>query len=152
MYGPYCIVRDYEVLVLVEDSFHQGRCSCDIHSQGHSAPSGKERPRIDVHFLPSPLLYALDAMTLASELGQKYATQNYPSQGTPICKLHGPSIKPRTRLHLTVLYRSERSGIRSCKFHHKTTTTTATQERTGGNATFGILMSFSCDYYDPLLS
>ncbi len=30
----------------------------------------------------------------ASELGQKYATQNYPSQGTPICKLHGPSIKP----------------------------------------------------------
>ena len=31
----------------------------------------------------------------ASELGQKYATQNYPSQGTPICKLHGPSIKPR---------------------------------------------------------
>ncbi len=34
-------------------------------------------------------------MMLASELGQKYATQNYPSQGTPICKLHGPSIKPR---------------------------------------------------------
>ncbi len=32
----------------------------------------------------------------ASELGQKYATQNYPSQGTQICKLHGPSIKPRT--------------------------------------------------------
>ncbi len=32
---------------------------------------------------------------LASELGLKYATQNYPSQGTPICKLHGPSIKPR---------------------------------------------------------
>ncbi len=32
----------------------------------------------------------------ASELGQKYATQNYPSQGTPICKLHGPSIKPHT--------------------------------------------------------
>ncbi len=30
----------------------------------------------------------------ASELGQKYATQNYPSQGTPICKLHGPSTKP----------------------------------------------------------
>ncbi len=29
----------------------------------------------------------------ASELGQKYATQNYPSQGTPICKLHGPSKK-----------------------------------------------------------
>ena len=37
-------------------------------------------------------------MTLASELGQKYATQNYPGQGTPICKLHGPSIKPRTPL------------------------------------------------------
>ncbi len=35
---------------------------------------------------------------LASELGQKYTTQNYPSQGTPICKLHGPSIKPRTWL------------------------------------------------------
>ncbi len=32
----------------------------------------------------------------ASELGQKYATKNYPSQGTQICKLHGPSIKPRT--------------------------------------------------------
>ncbi len=31
----------------------------------------------------------------ASELGQKYTTQNYPSQGTQICKLHGPSIKPR---------------------------------------------------------
>ena len=30
----------------------------------------------------------------ASELGQKYATKNYPSQGTQICKLHGPSIKP----------------------------------------------------------
>ncbi len=34
-------------------------------------------------------------MTLASESGQKYATQNYyPGQGTPICKLHRPSIKP----------------------------------------------------------
>ncbi len=30
----------------------------------------------------------------ASELGQKYATKNYPSQGTQICKLHGPRIKP----------------------------------------------------------
>ncbi len=37
-----------------------------------------------------------DALTLALELGQKYATQNYPSQGTPICKLHGPRIKLRT--------------------------------------------------------
>ncbi len=38
-------------------------------------------------------------MTLASELGQKYATRNYPSQGTPIiCKLHGPSIKPRSTI------------------------------------------------------
>ncbi len=33
----------------------------------------------------------------ASELGQKYATQNYPSQGSPICRLHGPSIKPSQR-------------------------------------------------------
>ncbi len=41
-------------------------------------------------------LFRIDAKTLASELGQKYATQNYPSQGTPICKLHGPSIKPRS--------------------------------------------------------
>ncbi len=56
---------------------------------------GKERPCIDVRFPPSPLLHKIDAMTLASELGQKYATRNYPSQGTPICKLHGPSIKPR---------------------------------------------------------
>ena len=30
----------------------------------------------------------LDALTHASELGQKYATQNYPSQGTPICRLY----------------------------------------------------------------
>ncbi len=95
MYGPYCIVCDHEVLALVEDSFHRGRCSCNVHSQGCSAPSGKEQPCIDVRFSLSPLLYTLDAMTLASELGQKYTTQNYPSQGTPICKLHGPSIKPR---------------------------------------------------------
>ncbi len=39
-------------------------------------------------------------MTLASELGQKYATQNYPGQGTPICKLHGPSIKPRNAIEI----------------------------------------------------
>ncbi len=30
----------------------------------------------------------------ASELGQKYATQNYPSHGTQIGTLHGPPIKP----------------------------------------------------------
>ncbi len=95
MYGPHCAVRDQQVLTLVGDSFSRGRCSCDVHSQGRSAPPGKEQPCIDVRFPPLPLLYKIDAMTLASELGQKYATQNYPSQGTPICKLHGPSIKPR---------------------------------------------------------
>ncbi len=98
MYGLYCIVHDHDVLALVEDSFCRGRCSCDVHSQGRSALPGKERPCIDVRFPPSPLLYAHDTMTLASELGQKYATQNYPSQGTPICKLHGPSIKPRSQV------------------------------------------------------
>ncbi len=39
-------------------------------------------------------------MTPASELGQKYATQNYPSQGTQIFKLHGPRIKPRKSITL----------------------------------------------------
>ncbi len=80
---------------VVEDSFHRGRCSCGVCSQGRPDPWGKGWPCVDVHFPPSPLLYKIDVMMLASELGQKYATQNYPSQGTLICKLHGPSIKPR---------------------------------------------------------
>ncbi len=42
----------------------------------------------------------------ASELGQKYATQNYPSQGTQICKLHGPSILP-SHTHLVCLTKSD---------------------------------------------
>ncbi len=41
-YGPHCTVHGHEVLTLVEDSFRRGRCSCDIHSQGHSALPGKE--------------------------------------------------------------------------------------------------------------
>ncbi len=54
----------------------------------------------------------------ASELGQKYATQKYPSQGTQICKLHGPSIKPRTRMeHLTKSTKTQNRNVleeRSC--------------------------------------
>ena len=45
-------------------------------------------------------------MMLASELGQKYATQNYPGQGTPICKLHGPSIKPRNAKEMDLFSRA----------------------------------------------
>ncbi len=99
MYSPHCTVCGPGVLTFVEDSFHWGRCSCGAHRLGRSAPLGKERPSTDVRFPPSPLFVILDALTLASELGQKYATQNYPSQGTPICKLHGPRIKPCSHPH-----------------------------------------------------
>ena len=41
----------------------------------------------------------LDALMLASELGQKYAIINYPSQGTPNLQVnHGPSRKPSQTL------------------------------------------------------
>ncbi len=45
----------------------------------------------------------LDALTLASELGQKYAIINYPSQGTPICRLitaQAENLRTRTNLKL----------------------------------------------------
>ncbi len=36
----------------------------------------------------------------ASELGQKYATKNYPSQGTPICRLNtAPAENLRKKAH-----------------------------------------------------
>ncbi len=70
-----CVIIRYP-LELVEDSFRRGRCSCDVHSQGRSAPLGKERPCIDVHFPLSPLLCKIDAMMLASELGQKYTIRD----------------------------------------------------------------------------
>ncbi len=95
MYSPHCTVRGLEVLSVVW-----------IHSIEADAPAvDKARAillleeRDDPALMCTPSITPLfknDAKMLASELGQKYVTQNYPSQGTPICKLHGPSIKPPT--------------------------------------------------------